>query len=268
VPPPPEPDPRPPDPLRRETAVAVDAVGRALDLARTGTGDIHFKIGRDVVTDTDVAVEDLIRQVVDQHLGLPVVGEEGGGERPTSGPYWLVDPICGTRNFASGIPLFAVNMALVEEGEIVAAVVGDGSTGDVSVAERTKGAWAISGHARRPLHVDGRSRVVALDGWPPSGPERRAAATYAMAALMDDRWDFRSLGTTLSLAYLASGRIAGSIHFGFQALHAGAGALLADEAGAMVTDGHGHPWHLQSASLVAAADAELHRELIDGFRST
>jgi myo-inositol-1(or 4)-monophosphatase len=267
VPPPPEPD-RRLDLLRRETVVAIDAVGRALVLARAGTGDIHFKIGRDVVTDTDMAVEELIRRVVDQDLGLPVVGEEGGGVRPASGAYWLVDPICGTRNFASGIPLFAVNMALVEEGEIVAAIVGDGSTGDINVAERSKGAWSVAGPTQRPLGVNAESRVVALDGWPASGPERRAAAEYATTAIVEDRWDFRSLGTTLSLAYLASGRIAGSIHFGFQALHAGAGALLADEAGAIVTDGNGQPWHLQSASLVAGADAELHRELIDGFRST
>ncbi|TML36415.1 MAG: hypothetical protein E6G25_10870 [Actinobacteria bacterium] len=37
--------------------------------------------------------------------------------------YWLVDPICGTRNFASGIPLYCVNVAPVENGEVMVAVV-------------------------------------------------------------------------------------------------------------------------------------------------
>ena len=44
-----------------------------------------------------------------------------GDRRPTDGsPYWLVDPICGTRNFASGIPLYCVNLALVEDHHVAA----------------------------------------------------------------------------------------------------------------------------------------------------
>jgi myo-inositol-1(or 4)-monophosphatase len=50
-------------------------------------------------------------------------------------PYWVVDPICGTRNVTSGIPLFAINAALVEDGRVAVSVVGDGPTGDVQVLE-------------------------------------------------------------------------------------------------------------------------------------
>ena len=49
--------------------------------------------------------------------GHPVVGEEHGGERPRDGRgHWIVDPICGTRNYASGLPLWCVNLAFVEGG--------------------------------------------------------------------------------------------------------------------------------------------------------
>jgi fructose-1,6-bisphosphatase/inositol monophosphatase family enzyme len=50
------------DEFRRETRVAIDAVKRALAIARRGigAGDITAKGGRDLVTVTDVAVEDAV----------------------------------------------------------------------------------------------------------------------------------------------------------------------------------------------------------------
>src|SRR5258705_8472915 len=115
-----------------ETLVAMDAVGRALDLARcrVGADAITSKGGHDLVTATDVvAVEDAIRAMVSNAVGFPVVGEERGGEAPPDGsPYWLLDPICGTRNFASGNPLYCVDLALVEGGQITPPLVGDSST--------------------------------------------------------------------------------------------------------------------------------------------
>src|SRR5688500_10403403 len=89
------------DRFRPEALVAIDAVRRALAIARRGIGarDITVKGGRDLVTATDVAVEDAVRGTVSDALGFPVVGEERGGEPAADGsPYWLLDPICGTRS--------------------------------------------------------------------------------------------------------------------------------------------------------------------------
>ena len=99
--------------LRAETVAAVAAIQQALDIARLGTGGVHAKVGRDVVTDTDVAIEDHLRRALTSAFEWPVIGEERGGTVPVDSPYWLVDPICGTRNFASAIPLYAVNAAMV-----------------------------------------------------------------------------------------------------------------------------------------------------------
>jgi fructose-1,6-bisphosphatase/inositol monophosphatase family enzyme len=85
------------DEFRPETLVAIDAVKRALAIARRGIGaeDVTAKGGRDLVTVTDVAVEDAVRGLVADALGFSVIGEERGGEASADGsPYWLVDPIC------------------------------------------------------------------------------------------------------------------------------------------------------------------------------
>jgi myo-inositol-1(or 4)-monophosphatase len=251
--------------FRQETGVAIDAVRHGLDVARGGSGAdrISLKGGRDVVTGTDVAVEDVMRGILNDATGLAVVGEESGGEAPADGsPYWLIDPICGTRNFASGIPLYSVNLGLVEHGRLSIAVVGEPS-GEIEVAERGGGAWAVTAGPGRPLVPSGASLVLAVEVGRAERARRLRAAEFTEAAIGTDRWDLCSFNSTISLAYLAAGRIAAYVLFWGTALHTGAGTLLATEAGATVTDLDGRPWTLDSDSIVAAATPELHRDLLD-----
>lgn len=259
------------DGFRPETRKAMAVVEQALRLARRaeGAGDIASKGERDVVTATDVAVEDVVRARLTEALGLSVVGEERGGEAPRDGSaYWLVDPICGTRNFASGISLYCVNLALVEDDLITVAVVGEPSTGEIDVAERGGGAWVLSGGRPRPLAATDESRTIVVDDSASQGAMRERAAEFAARTIRADRWHFRSLGTTLALPYLAAGRIAAYALFWTSSLHAGAGSLLATEAGATLSDLDGRPWTLRSDSLLVGANDTLHADLLDLARAT
>jgi myo-inositol-1(or 4)-monophosphatase len=253
-----------PDGFRRETLVAIDAVEQAVQLARDRAGSraVHAKGHLDIVTDTDVAVEDAVRGILLDALGIPVVGEERADAAPSDGaPYWFVDPICGTRNFASGIPLYSVNLGLVEDGEMAVAVVGDPS-GEISVAERGRRAWARADGAWRTLEASADSRVVCIEDSHSEGDRREQAARFTADLIRAHRWEIRSLSSTLSLPYLAAGRIAAYLLFWTEALHSGAGALLAAEAGAIVTDLDGRPWAIHSDSMLAAGDDDLHTELL------
>ena len=78
-----------------------------------GLHDVRSKSSDiDIVTEADVAAEALIRE------GLTALGPDLGfwGEesnrRPDEAAFWVVDPIDGTNNFAMGLPLYAVNIAL------------------------------------------------------------------------------------------------------------------------------------------------------------
>ena len=251
--------------FRPETAVAVDAAGRALELVRrrVGADAITSKGARDVVTATDIAVEDAVRGIVGDALGFPVIGEERGGEASGDGsPYWLVDPICGTRNFASGIPLYCVNLALVEGGQITVAVTGDPSTGEIDVAERGRGAWVLKDGSRQRLTTSDESRTIVIEDGKSKGARREHAAQFTGVAIRADRWDFRSLGTTLALPYLAAGRISAYAVFWVSAIHAGAGSLLVTEAGGTLSDIDGQPWTIHSDSVLASATPDLHGELL------
>jgi myo-inositol-1(or 4)-monophosphatase len=250
--------------LRPETAAAMEAVETALAMARSRSGadQVTVKGARDIVTGTDMAVEDAIRELVGDRLGTEVVGEERGGVG--SGSYWLVDPICGTRNFASGIPLYCVNLALVEDGQVTAAVVGDPSVGEILVAERGGGAWAVAdGRRRKVAATDDSQTIVIEDSHADPDPARRDRAAAAVArAIRAFRWDIRALSTTLAFAYLASGRVAAYVLFWTSAVHVAAGSLVAAEAGAVVSDIDGEPWTIDSDSIVASATPALHEDLL------
>ena len=257
--------------LRPATRQAIGAVTRALALAgqRAGARDITVKSGRDLVTATDVAVEDAVRHLLADGLGLPVVGEERGGEPPADGAaYWLVDPICGTRNFASGTPLYCVNVALVERGEVTAAIVGDPSTGEVAVAERGRGAWALGDGGPRRLAVAADSHTIVVEDGKSAGPRREHAARFTAEAIRADRWDFRALGTTLALPYVAAGRVSAYVVFMVGSTHTAPGSLLVAEAGGRVSDIAGRPWTIRSDSIVASAGGDLHGELLRLARAT
>ena len=258
------------DDLRADTRLAIEAVRRGLEHARAGDGveEVTSKGGRDIVTATDVAVEDVIRRVVGERSRRPVVGEERGGDVPSDGsPYWLVDPICGTRNFASGIPLYAVNLALVEDGRITAAAVGDASRDEVVFAERGGGAWVAADHEPRPLATGAHSQTIIVQTGHATGARREHAARFVDDVVRADRWDVRNLGSSLALPYLAAGRVAGYVQFSASSLHVGAGAMLVAEAGGTISELGGGPWTVASDSLIAAADPALHHDLVELARA-
>ena len=73
------------DQFRLETLVVIDAVKRAVTIARRGVGaeDITTKGGRDLVTVTDVAIEDAVRGIVAEALVTECAPSDHPGRRST-----------------------------------------------------------------------------------------------------------------------------------------------------------------------------------------
>jgi myo-inositol-1(or 4)-monophosphatase len=253
---------------RSETRAALEAVRRGLAVAKQRVDATHIqsKGGVDIVTGADIAAENVIRQTLLEHCpDIPVVGEEGEDAPPATGAYWLVDPICGTRNYASHLAVYCTNIALVEEGRATLSVIGDGGTSELYFAERGKGAFRALGNdtaAHEPIFArDGSVIGLELGGKPPYRDPALAKLFSALAS--DGRFYPRLLGTTLDFVKVACGDMAALVLLSDAAdpLHTAAGCLLAEEAGARVTDRTGNPWSLESTTRIAAATPELHAEL-------
>lgn len=252
--------------MRAETRAALAAVDAGLKLMRRrgGADQITSKGGRDLVTATDVAVEDAVRaSLLNAFPEWTVVGEERGGEDQIGDrPYWLVDPICGTRNFASNIPLYACNIALVKDGQLEVCAVGDGGTGERYVAERGAGAFQMERNGPHPIRTSAESLILSFSSVGKGDKHPDLVADFAYAAIKADRWDLRMLSSTLSMAYVSRGSLAAYLLFEISSpVHIAAGALLCQEAGGVVTNIHGEPWTVEYNSILAAGSPELHADI-------
>ena len=253
--------------LRPEIRAALDALRAALPLVqqRRGATEIREKSRNDIVTATDLLVQSTLQGFLhERHPDIAFLGEEGIPSLAHDAKRtWLVDPICGTTNYAAGIPLFAINVALVEDSRIVAAAVADGGTDDLYAAELGRGAWFVESDGLRQCHVNPSSTMVSVDPDNRGGQGVRDFPTaFAIEALARRSWDVRAISSTLALVYIATGRMSSAVYAPLgAALHFAAGALLAREAGAIVTDHSGADWTLDSPILVVAASREVHSEL-------
>ncbi|HET9435355.1 MAG TPA: inositol monophosphatase family protein [Candidatus Limnocylindrales bacterium] len=232
---------------------------------------IDYKSARDVVTEVDHLSEALILDAIraafpgDALLGEETGEHDGGGAGQTAtsglGRVWVVDPLDGTINYANGIPFFCVAIALVEAGNPVVGVVHDPSRGE-SFAATADGPATLAG---REVHASDKDKLsdfvisMALGG--------RAAATRARQVRKAIRVP-RSMGSAaLALAYVANGRFDAFVQQGgLSTWDIAAAGLIADRAGATVTNLAGGPWFEVAATSksigVLAAPPAHHGELL------
>jgi myo-inositol-1(or 4)-monophosphatase len=224
------------DLLEIASAVAVEAA----DLARTAREAAIHDVGTkssetDVVTAADIAVEKLVRErLAELRPGEPVLGEEAGGAgSPGDGVCWVVDPIDGTVNYLYGIPWYAVSLAAQVDGKSVAAAVVEPSSGRRWTAARGGGAF-LDG---RRLHVSAATRLemsLVATGFAYRA-ERRARQAAGIAGLLGRVRDIRRAGAaSLDLCAVAAGWLDGYFEHGLYRWDWAGGALIAEEAGAVV----------------------------------
>lgn len=233
--------------------------GRRLDRIDKGTGDF--------ATTADVAAEEAILDVLRAARPKDAVLGEEGGRRGVSGAarQWLVDPLCGTLNYAVGSMLVAVNVAL--RGG--AAAVADPFGGEVFFTDGETARVRQNGAETR-LEPTPASRLVDVNLDPPfpHAPGFRTVDLLAEPAFAEC-FRPRVVSTTLALAWVAAGKRAAYVTDGgdlSESVHFAAGIALCRAAGCVVTGIDGAPVGRAGRGLVAAADAETHRLLMSSIR--
>ena len=85
-----------------------------------GPKQISYKGRGNIVTDVDKEVETEVLATLGREFpDMGLLGEESEGVMPDSGYVWIVDPLDGSRNYASGIPFFSVVVGLALDGEVL-----------------------------------------------------------------------------------------------------------------------------------------------------
>jgi myo-inositol-1(or 4)-monophosphatase len=85
---------------------------------------VSCKGGRELVTDADLASEELLRKRISENFpDHNIMAEEKGGVKDVGGYLWIIDPLDGTNNFARSFPMFSVSIGLLKDRELIAGVV-------------------------------------------------------------------------------------------------------------------------------------------------
>jgi myo-inositol-1(or 4)-monophosphatase len=247
-----------------DVAQAAALAGAAV--VRRDFAGVHvrtMKSATDVTTRTDVDAEREIMSVLSGWRPDDAVrGEETGDAGAIGAPRrWLVDPLCGTANFAVDTPLVAVNVALTEADVVTASAVADPVSDELFWADGA-GSFAHRRGRRIPVAPTAVSRLIEVNC---DGPRRQA---FVGGQLLDDgrlRRSFspRVISSTLALAWTAVGRRAAYVSDGWfrDNVHDSAGIAVCESAGCTVTDLAGGPLHA-GRGLVVSADDATHEDVL------
>ena len=250
--------------------VAVDAATRAGELLRSRFGSLRhvaYKGGpTNLVTEMDSQAEALIVEAIRRRFPDHAVLAEESGASGGATPYrWIVDPLDGTTNYAHGVPLFAVSIALEVEGRLELGVVVDPSRDERFIARRGDGTL-LNG---QPISVSDTPSVgtsLLSTGYPYDIRSTRENLAEHEAFAVRCR-SIRAIGSAvLSLAWVAAGRLDAYWEPRLGAWDVAAGAILVEEAGGRVTHTNGGPLDLASASTLAS-NGRIHAEMLETLKT-
>ncbi len=251
-----------------ELALVAEAVAReAADLLIGGVGTETLARGEGVdhktsltdhVTAWDRASERLVvERLAELRPGDGVLGEEGGERPGVSGVRWIVDPLDGTTNFLYGLPPFAVSIAAEHDGRVVAGAVADALNGELYVAALGAGARR-NGVPLRPSDCDELALALVATGFGYEAQRRRLQAEVLVGVLPCIRDIRRAGAASVDLCWVACGRVDGYWEAGLGLWDFSAGALVAAESGAVVTDLYGGA---PATEFVLAATPAIYEDL-------
>ncbi|MBI2415428.1 MAG: inositol monophosphatase [Candidatus Kerfeldbacteria bacterium] len=217
----------------------------------------------DIVTEVDYASERLLISAIRRRFPYHSILSEEAGELTGRSDYtWIIDPLDGTANFARGVPLFGVCVALAKGNVITHGVIYDPIHDELFFAKRGAGSFCNG----KRIHVSSETQleemVVYISNIRHRSSLERFAHWRALLALYTTY--YKSYGSAAqAMASLASGRIDTYIIAGAYPWDIAAGALLLREAGGKITRLDGSSWQWRDTNQqIVTANPTLHRKII------
>ena len=244
-------------------------------MAVEGASDVRYlswKGPRDAVVGRALDVQDAVVEVIRGRFpGHAILKEEGPDdeEMPVDAdPLWIVDPICGSTNYLSHDPHYAVAVGYREAGFWQVGVVYEAARDHLYTGVRGGHAELNGQLIRTEQFADGTEAieraVVGVD-WPGSDEARRDMS-LVVNVLSTQVLGLRSFGSpALGVCAVAAGRLHGYVTLGLKLWDLAPASVVLQAAGGIVTDGLGAAWmHSHDGSCIAS-NATIHGRLITSF---
>ena len=215
------------------------------------------------VTEADHAAEKAIIDVIKTAFpGHFILSEEAGEIVTDSNIKWIIDPIDGTINFASGIPLCCVSFGIEKNGEMILGAVYNPFINELFLAEKGKGA-SLNG---KKISVSKKTELLhscLVTGFPYSYLDMPHGPLEVFEKFVRKGVPVRRLGSAaIDLCWVAAGRFEGFFEHSLSPWDTAAGYLIVEEAGGRVTDMNGDKYSPYQKKLVAT-NGLIHDELIE-----
>ena len=228
---------------------------------------VNYKGVIDLVTEVDHESEAfLLGEIQGKYPGHHIFTEETGVIEGNDEHTWFVDPIDGTVNYAHHIPIFTVSIAYAAGGGLMLGAVYDPMRDEMFTAERGQGA-RLNG---KPIHASGATELqksLLVTGFPYDAwnTKQDNFANFVRFAKMSQ--GVRRLGSAaLDLCYVAAGRFDGFWEMSLKPWDVAAGGLIAEEAGAQVTNVDGARNYISPPQSVVAAAPGIHARIVQELK--
>jgi histidinol-phosphatase len=241
-------------------AAALEAARAAGEIAMKyyrGGFEVTIKADKTPVTQADQEAEKAIRAILGRATpGCGFLGEELGQEGSTR-RRWIIDPIDGTKNFVRHIPIWAVLIALEEDGQVTTGVVHNPATGELFWARKDEGAWANG----ERIHVSQCSQMGDAFLIHSALNILRAAGYWqGFERLVDATARQRGFGDYYGYCVVAAGKAEIYAEAGLKPWDVAPMKILVEEAGGSLTDFAGNP-DIYTGSVLAT-NGLLHDEVL------
>jgi myo-inositol-1(or 4)-monophosphatase len=224
---------------------------------------MSYKEGvNNLVTEADHASEAAILEVIRSKFpDHSILTEETGAIVQDSEYKWIIDPIDGTVNFAHGIPLCCISIAIEHNGEVIMGAVYNPNLKESFFAEKGKGATLNE----KPIHVSQQTELFKsclVTGFPYTYINSENGPLEVFGKLVRQGIAVRRFGSAaIDLCWVAAGRFDGFYEHKLEAWDSAAGALIVKEAGGTVTDFTGSDFSIYQHRTLAT-NGKIHDELL------
>lgn len=229
-----------------------------------GRKEIEYtkKTPHEVVTKADLVSQKIIVDAVkNTYPNHGIISEEMEPHQSNAEYIWYIDPLDGTRNFASKVPLFGINIGLAHNNEIIYGAIYLPATKELCFAEKDKGVylnnqkiqcsdqqdWELS-YGIGPIRISSPKGIKFING---------------LGRISNKKaWMNGIASPSISAVYIADGRRDWYISRGSKIWDYAAPSLIMKEAGCIVTNLQGEAWKLEDENLIVS-NKYLHAKLLE-----
>lgn len=225
---------------------------------------VEYKGRIDLVTEFDKRSEAyLLKEIRSRFPSHRIETEETGLIHGDEGCVWYLDPIDGTTNYVHGLAHFAISIGYAEEGKSKLGVVYDPVQDECFSAERGKGAW-LNGYPLRAANTSILERSLVSTAFAHDGPPYTEINLKLFNRFIYLTQNVMQIGSAAqNLCYVAAGRLDAYWEVRIQSWDIAAGALIASEAGAIVSKIDGDCEYLHPPYSILAAAPALHPQMLE-----